>query len=338
MLEATTPTRRLLSLGLLAAAPLLGGEALAGGDRWGRLLEPRLEKDELFAESFFALADLEDGTYVKVQLGISNAGPGDGKGLCRLTVIDAKAKSWSAQEIVEQGKWRWEHQPAPRLTMGPCEAVVNDGLTVRAQVGGGTFEMKLEGDPAKARQHLSRVDVGDAFYELEVLLPWAPARVKLARPGEAPRELAGHGYSDHSRSTVLPSRLAERWVRFRALRGGDTRLLLVRFPAGGGAGQGWLWPEKVGQRGDVRDVDVQSRGPAKAKEWRVLFEGAGGPWRITSTQLLERHAPVEEQGMLGAVVRKLIGNPVTYTYRAVLEDKATRSKIPGIFEVTLANE
>ena len=66
----------------------------------------------------------------------------------------------------------------------------------------------------------------------------------------------------------------------------------------------------------------------------ALLDGEGGPWRIRSGALIYRDAPLEKQGALGSLIKRIIGNPVTHTYRAVLESKRTRKRIEGIFEVT----
>ena len=49
-------------------------------------LVPSFTNDEAFAESFTAIADLNDGTYILAQLLFTNAGFGDQKARCRALV------------------------------------------------------------------------------------------------------------------------------------------------------------------------------------------------------------------------------------------------------------
>jgi hypothetical protein len=89
----------------------------------------------------------------------------------------------------------------------------------------------------------------------------------------------------------------------------------------------------------VTRAQTQARGPVKERAWRVLLDdGEGGPWRLESGALLDRDAPVEGLGALGKVIGGLIGNPVTYTHRGVLEEKSTGRKFSGIFEVSISSE
>ena len=73
--------------------------------------------------------------------------------------------------------------------------------------------------------------------------------------------------------------------------------------------------------------------------WQARFKGRGGEWRIRTGELLHRSAPVEERGaLLGSMLGAIIGNPVTYTFRGVLEERGSGAKVAGIVEVTLTDE
>ncbi len=304
------------------------------------LLKPELLGDESYGESFVAFADLEDGTYVKAQLAISNVGPGDGRAACRILVAGPGRPALTAGTVVDRAAWRHKDSPSPRLTVGACWIVAKEHLTFHAEGEGIQLNIRLNASPAKVRARTDTVKVKDAFYELEVLVPWAKAEVRLTTPGKEARKLKGYGYADHSRSTVLPGKLARQWVRFRAVQSQDSKLFLIRFPPHARRATGWHWAEGATGRVSVARARTQSR---KSKDgtrgWRVLVntEG-GGAWRLTSKKLLYRYAPVEERGLLGSIVGTLIGNPVTYTYTGVLEQKKSATKIRGIFEITLADE
>lgn len=300
----------------------------------GPVLRPDVLGDEVFAESFVTFADLAGGHYAKIQLGISNAGPGDGKGACRILWIPKGAsKPVKHSAIVQRDDWKHVAGTAPALHMGPCRMVAGDALTVHAPLPGMSMEIRLAGAPAKLRRHGMRVDTDGAFYELEVLVPWATAEVIVTESDGTKKTYEGHGYADHSRSNILPGKLADRWIRFRAMRSEDSQLFLIRVPPGSRRPDGWYWSQ-AGAAGGLRRLGMKNQGD----KWRIMVDGEGGPWRFTSEDLLVRYAPVEDQGFLGTVLKAAIGNPVTYTFRATMESKRTRQKIPGILEVALSNE
>ena len=60
----------------------------------GHILPEPLPGDE-YAETFTFVADLDDGTYVQLQLAVTNLGPGAGTGLCRALVKRPGAAPWT---------------------------------------------------------------------------------------------------------------------------------------------------------------------------------------------------------------------------------------------------
>lgn len=326
----------------LATLSLFAVNTAADGPREGsraRLLEPQPLADEFFTESLTLVADLADGTYVQVQLGISNAGPGDGNGACRALIVEKGEPAWTAAKVVDRPEWAWDGAKVPTFTLGPCRLVAGASVTLVASIEGATLELGLEADAAKLRADAMRAKSGDDFYDLEILVPWAKAKAKVARPGRPVRELAGFGYLDHSRATALPKKTAKRWVRFFGLGEGASRLILLREPPSGAEREGWTWAEGSA-KGKVAITRHQLMPTGKKREasWKIMLDGEGGPWRITSKELLYRDAPLEEHGWLGAVIGAIVGNPVTYTYRAVLEGKVEPRPITGLLDVAISDE
>jgi hypothetical protein len=185
--------------------------------------------------------------------------------------------------------------------MGPCSArALPDALEVQAVAGAGRASIRFAAPIRPVRPPGGRVDLGDRFYEAEVLVRSADVRADLVLPDRPERlGVVGRGHADHSRSTAMPKALARRWVRIRDLRSG--MLLIARFPADGGPPVGWQWA-----------ADAEAPTPIVALE----VEGAADAWRITqpgrewrTERLLFRHAPVEEQGFLGAFGPAARGQP-----------------------------
>jgi len=191
----------------------------------------------------------------------------------------------------------------------------------------------LKAKPQRLSPPDHTVKVAGDFYETEILVPWAKAEVQVDLPKVGKKSLEGFGFADHSRSTTLPGKLASRWVRFRVLDPSDAYLFLVRYPADGGSAQAWAW--RGGDKSAVRvsKVKVGQKDEGKTPMFRALAMVGGETWKMTSTKLLYRYAPVEKHGMLGAVVGSVVGNPITYTYTGRLETGATPRD--GIMEVTL---
>jgi hypothetical protein len=307
-----------LGLGLLPSAP-----AAAAGP-----LELNPTDDETYTEQIIAIADLEDGSYAKVRFGVSNVGPDDGKGACEVFVIEKSGAKWRDETIVDRAGWKYD-AAGGTLKVGPCTATAGDALVLTAPLAEGTVEIRLKARPSRSRALAARV--GSDFWELDLLVPWAPATVRIERGGQS-RTVAGFGYADHPRSKILPGTLAQRWLRFRGLNGSDPRLVLVRFPKKGEP-EGWH-KSTAGTAPLDRVMLVPDKGG-----WKARFKGGKGEWRITSTALLHRSAPIEERGaLLGSLIGAVVGNPVTYTYRAVLEERGSAAKVTGLLEITLSDE
>jgi len=307
--------------------------AAAGADPG--LLEPELLDRETFAETFTAIADLQDGTYVQTQVAVTNAGPGDGKGACRVLVVRPGVAPWTATAELDRSDWSFSARPVPTLRMGTCRWSSGDRLEAAAAVGMGRVQVVLQARPRRVRPPDHQVKVGDDFYRSEVLVPWAPATVELALPGRPARTLRGHGYADHSRATALPGEVATRWVRFRGLHASRSFLLLARFPPGGGPPRGWTWRQGEPAPAPLGTLRIyRTGGTGTAPTWRVHLGGPVGRKVVEAAVPSYRYDPVGEHGLLGRMVGAVVGRPVTWTLRAVLSPGPGGSPLPGILEVT----
>ncbi len=283
---------------------------------------------ETYTEQVGVIADLDDGTYVTVQFGVSNVGPGDGKGACRFVVIDKNGKITKGERLVERSEWRYDASKKT-LQIGDCVASSDGALSMRVPLPEGTVDLRLTKTPQRKRALEAKV--GDDFYELDTLVMWSDATVTLEL-GRKKTTLKGRGYADHSRSKILPSTLAKQWLRFRGVRGEDPRVLLVRFPKSGPP-VGWH------EGGDGTSQVTRAQMMNKGDRWRAMVKGDKGEWRVTTTKLLSRFAPIEERGaVLGGIIGGIVGNPVTYTFRGVLEERGSKKRIPGIIEITVTDE
>ncbi|MFP2906183.1 hypothetical protein ACLESD_14180 [Pyxidicoccus sp. 3LFB2] len=325
--------RRLFPMMVALLATLaLPSVALAGG-----ALEPKPSPHDNYGESFTFIGDLDDGTFVLVQLSVTNIGPGSRHGICRASVLKPGQRAWTPQKKVGEKEWGYDAGTGT-LQVGACSARSVGGSTrVEAPLDGGRVVLEYAAPVEPQSPEGSDVEVGSARYRHEVTLAFSPVRVLLQLPKGTEETRLGGGYGDHTRSTIAPAKLAKRWVRFRALRGGERLVLLAREGQDGEFGPVYTWEE--GETPQSLEHFTLSREGAKERSvWKVeLFNGAGAELVLRSTALLQRSAPVEDLGMLGGLVRPVVGSPVTYLHRAVLE-RAGKAPVAGLMEVSLEGD
>ncbi len=297
------------------------------------LLEPQLDDDDNYSETLTAIADLDDGTYVQLQLNVSNLGVGDANGACRILVVEPNQKPWTASDRVGRDDWK---ASAGQLAITTCSATTAEGATtMQAKLERGAVKIAFAAGIQARSPPDSKVAVEGKTFAYAIAIPWAKVDATFTVPGRGERKLAGFGYMDHSRSTTLPAQLATRWVRYRGLGAGDSVLLLARNLPDGTL-RGWLWREKEPFARPLAKLKL-SRVDAKDQAKGYTIEGAAGDltFTINSESQLYRYAPVEEYGVLGVLARSVVGNPVTRTYRAKLDAQPTTTPNAqrGILEV-----
>jgi hypothetical protein len=321
-------------LALLLALPAVAGP-----------LQPRPEPSDTWNESFSFQADLEDGSYVWAQLSFTNMGPGSGTGLCRVLVRRPGRAPFQAQTRVGREGWAY----APEDSTGTDRLELDQGLC--AAHGGASPGLRIALDGQRVQLSFGqpllptvppggevRVPSG-RYYRSELLLPFGDVRVLLEGKRVAGAEgqveqLSGGAYVDHSRSTVKPAELASRWVRFRALRASPRTLLLAREAPDGSLGHAYLWEEGSAPLA-LSQLSLSRVGEGSASGWLADFAEAGA---VSATALVHRAAPVKELGrVLGSLLRPLLGSPVTYTHRAVLQRRGA-APLPGLLEVSLEED
>lgn len=297
-----------------AAAPLLLPEPLPGDE---------------YTETFTFVADLDDGTYVQLQLAVTNLGPGAGTGLCRALVKRPGAAPWTRSARTAPGAWR--HQAGPggeALSVGPCAARSGEGSSVLVALGGREVELTFP-EPAAARAPPTTILAAGREYHAAVLQAFTPVSARLAG-FDLPDRLDGGGYADHSRSNVAVGTLAHRWLRFRALRPPHRLLVLARQALDGTWGPAWIWREGAPPH-PLDAVELQAGGAG----WTAALHEGPARGAVTSGPRLQRHAPLEELGLVGRLVGAVMTVPVTYTYRGTL---AAPDPVDGILEISVLGE
>ena len=299
-------------------------------------LQPVHEKPEAYSEIVTVVADLPGGGVVRLEMSVSNIGPGDDHGGCRLAVHFPGEQAWSEEVALDRSQWSFAPGPPARLVVGPCTIVAGERVRASATFASGSIDVTLDAPMAATAPPHHRLDTpGGAFYDERVLVPWAPVEVDLRRGVEV-RRYAGAATVDHYRVTALPQEIAHRWVRFRGLSAGRSVLLEARLPVAREPVAGWIWVE-----GESAPVPLTSFGltqqtgsPGGPSAWVALGEAGATRFRITSGPVVRRYAPVEDHGLLTVVLRSVVGNPVSWDFRAVLALEGVEP-LAGIFEVML---
>lgn len=316
----------------LAAALLLLVPSIAAASA---NLRPALRSTERYGETFTFVSDLEDGSYVQVQLAVTNLGPGSATGLCRALVVRPGHAPWAQDERIARDEWSWKGGAGETLRIGGCTATATSGSTrVAAAFGAQRVELVLPPISPMVPPG-ARITAGSSAYQTRILIPGGAvqATVQLERDAQ-PRTLTGGAYADQSRSDVAPADLARSWVRFRALRGERPLLLLGRQAPDGHVEPIWSLAGRTFR--SLQGYELERSGEGSTRGFQVQLDG-GGSGNIRSEALLYRHAPVESLGFLGKAIAPLVGSPVTFTYRAVLRREG-QPDLPGILEVSLAEE
>ena len=222
--------------------PVGAAQAQSPGQR-PHILRPQLLKSESYGESFTAVAELSDGTYVLAQYVFTNAGFGDGKGACRALVVRPGQPGVNDAVRVSRDKWNYSESEY-RLTVDQCQLSAVEGRTrFLAQTKKVTVDLNLAAMPSSVQPPGHRVSVDDEFYDAEILIPWASATAKVTT-ASGTSELKGTGYLDHTRSNTRLPKVAMRWLRFRGFRGAQPVLAEVRYSPSGQV-SGWTWARSV---------------------------------------------------------------------------------------------
>lgn len=296
----------------------------------GTLFTPAIDDAETYSETWSFILDATDGTYVQLQLGITNAGFGSQKGLCRALVVPHQQPPWTESVSVSRGEWK----TLPNgLRVGPCEIAENAQETlvtatlkaarVQLHIGRQAQSTQVPGTP------LTPNGLGGVFYRSDILIPHASA-TGIWTHANSSQAMHGFAYADHSRGTVLPKEIATGWLRWRSL--GETCPVLLQARYFGGKTFAWHWSADLLSPAPIELTPLNTP-PVSAQVTRFSIDTSVGKLWITPERALYRYAPAEEFGLIGKAISSWIGNAETFTYRAKIEGLAC-GPTAGILELT----
>lgn len=315
-----------------AIAAIAGAAAAwASAAQAAAVLRPEVQKEDEYGETFTFMADMDDGSYVHLQLAITNLGPGDASGVCHALVKRTSQPAWTGFDHVGRSGWRHEEGATEKLTVGPCSAASGTDTVVRTVLDGTTVVLKYAAPVDGAAAPL-RIETGRRWFQSWVTHRATPASVEVSFADGKALRARGAGYADHSRTITKSKELAVFWARFRAPRSPTRALAAGRRRTPDDAGQMWLWKE---ERSETPETFAAARtGDGRGSGWKVSVPGPDGPLRLVSGELLHRQNPLSELGWLGSVVSAIMTVPITYTFRGTMQ-AGDGPPVEGIMEIEL---
>ena len=299
------------------------------------ILSPNLDDEEYFSETFTLFADLNNGAYIYGQIGVSNIGPGNERGVCRLLVSVPNKDPINHSIIVDKKEWFYSEGRVQLLQVKSCRLQTmkdKKRLEFYADLNQQKIKIVLHDSPKKHKTPFNRLLTSSGYYQSDILVPWAGAEVEYTIDGKD-LKAKGYGYADHSRATLLPAKLAYQWVRFRGINGENSKLLLARQSTEDKPFEGWSWWQKNTRPEAFQELKLKNINKDNVVHWNIAIKNKRTHYQIKTNELLLRYAPMEEKGVFVKMVSFFVGNPVTYTYRAKLI-AADGSELPGILEVS----
>lgn len=133
--------------------------------------------------------------------------------------------------------------------------------------------------------------------------------------------------------TAWPGELARQWVRVFGMSAEGAFIVISHYPPGKKEpATGSIWVP--GASGPVAFESMQMVNMPEGNQ-RLSISSNNVTYRIFLQKQLYRHAPLEQAGFLGRIIRLFIGNWVTRTYRALLEVPGFDGPVPAIVEITV---
>ena len=308
----------------LAAALLLLSLSVPAWSKSAQF-EPAPIDEESYGESYTAVAQFEDGTYLLLQYFFTNAGFGDGKGACRALVVPPAGKATNSVAKASRDEWKYI-AGENRLVVGQCSLSSRGSQTsFIAKTDTVTASLRINAASRRIKPPGHRIKSDGKFYESELFIPWATASATLSASGRV-WKVNGHAYLDHTRSTAIVKNLADRWVRFRGFQGKRPVLIEIRYPPKG-MPKAWSWTQ--GKVAPIKGADIKTTGARANLKVSLKNDTLSG--QLAARKVIYRYRPTKQYGLLGRLAKPWIGDPRIITSQGELT-LADGSIVSGILE------
>jgi hypothetical protein len=304
------------------------------------LLKPEFLTEKSFAEIYTLTAELDDQTFMKLQMLVTNIGIGNRSAGCQVLVLQSGEKPFKKNRRFSSQNWGYKALPSPTLSIGPNRLGIGGNSTFYlTKIDQSTISIILDSAPVRHAMPDSAACklAGGKFYDNEVLIYWTRLKATITMPGRPVQTLDGYGMLEHSRSVGYPRDFSRGWLAFHGIQANSHFVANLRLPPAAGAPAiGWTWQDgesapnpmvntqvkknRIAAEGGTRDVEV-----ASSPEKTISF---------VKKEELCRVSIIDELGpVLGGIVKLCMGDPVTSYYLAQVKVRPERPPVQGVLEL-----
>lgn len=294
----------------------------------GAAFSPAMLADDGYTETFSISADLEDGGFAQVQLGVTNMGPGSGRAICRVLVAAPKA-AWREQQIVSPGDWQYRQVPASRLEIGGCMAADGARPAITATTEHGTLEIVFEQPIASGPEGRYRSQGKSGSFTVTPLAVSARALVTLHTRKADAQKLFAHVYVEHDLGTVTPDVIGKQWFRFRSVDGEPVRYGFAHRRGKSDDGGGQL---AAAAMPPVDFTGLKIEAPGEPGSQAIVFTSSAQTITLRPTRMIAAYEPLREMGFMGRILSSFVGAPLLSIMEVEWNEDAQKRK--AILEVT----
>jgi len=295
-------------------------------------------KEEFYSETFSFFLDAKDGTYFFVQMGVSNIGPGDKKGLCALLIVKPNTKAIYHSQILDEDEWLYR---AGRITelfqVNACQLKRNlnqNKIKFTTKYDGMRYELVFDEEIKKQKIPHELFHNINNNYRSEILIAKSNGILKI-RKGGSVENIKGMGYMDHTITVALPQDIARKWIRFRSINQTNPIVMLAHLPSDKNlSSKAFMWRNTMHHYNEISSFIDKTQSRNDKIFGNVNWTFHINRFSVMPGNLLYRNAPLENSGWIGRLIAPITGNPVTWIYRAILQIDNGES-INGILEVSM---
>lgn len=311
-------------------------------------LQPTFLSNGSYCEAYKLSAVLEDETFIETEMMVTNVGFKDSNAACQILVLHPKNDAWKASKRFGKADWSYSDTPNPALSIGHCRLAQENDSTVCTMVFGKALvtisfnetphtvatpaSINVDGEKSLRSGKSSAM-----FYTYELLIPWSGVQASICLPGRPKKLVSGSGILVNSRSVGYPKDFSRGWVYFYGCPSGCRVLANFRFPLHDtGVVVGWIWKDSEQTARPITSVKVASEPyMANGKNKKsIVISVTDGSFVITSREELYRFSIINDLGpILGAIIKLVVGNPVTRFYTAQVTTSPGLPPIQGVLEM-----
>jgi hypothetical protein len=302
------------------------------------VLAPQFRHSKSFAQVYLLTALCDDTTFIQMRFVLTNLGLTDRNAGCNLLILHKSRPSCSWNRKYSHNEWSYTEAPTQKLTMGANRLQVQDSQTaVTAGDGQTRASVTFDRGPCPVVPHNVSCGSPARFFDYTLLLGWTRMQAVVETPGRPPRILHGYGLLERQISTALPTDICRGWLTFRGYVGANACFHAnLRLPRSDrAAARGCVWKSAAGGPCAVDGLPIE---PAAMRADPHHMSAhpiapADRSFIIEPRTLLFRYALIDELGPVwGAIVKLVIGSPVTYYYEAQARLAADAPAVPGVLE------